>query len=484
VSDLKFEPKCDSIRGFRADAMVGHTVFEVLVDPRDLRQLRSSLMEIAKILSSDRRLRGILILDEPQIGDDRLREEWDGCTKLFRPEILDRITIVIRRDDTPDPIFGHLSDQEAPCIELVVDRVRQRAFRPKHRPAEAFFDILRVLLIHWFRKSGPLTSKELAAQAGFSYPTIAKALERLDAHLNRHSDRRVELQAFPRDAWLQLLAQAETVRSSQGFADRSGRPRSPEVLLDRLRELDRDDVAVGGVVGARHYLPGFDLTGAPRLDLVVHARKSPGRSSLLRRLDPALKAAKPGEPCQIVVHTLFRPESFFSERRDGLRWADEVECLLDLHEARLESQALEFFDHLVSGAEGSAKILVAEDQDQVGEMIRRALTQLGHKPSIARTGPTALRRFSDALSSSEPFDLVLLDVGIPGVFDEVFGVTEIHRLDPNARVIAVTGYALDVDSLIGEGFAGILLKPLQIADLERAIRDALSQPRSAARPNP
>ena len=57
-------------------------------------------------------------------------------------------------------------------------------------------------------------------------------------------------------------------------------------------------------------------------------------------------SAESGEPCQVVVHTLFRTESFFSTVENGVRWADEVECLLDLHEARLESQALEFLTRL------------------------------------------------------------------------------------------------------------------------------------------
>lgn len=346
MSDLEFEPKIGDRLGFRADALIGHSVFEVLTDLRDLRHLRSTLMGLAKILLVDSRFHGILILDEPQISEDRLQDEWHGIQALFRPEIMEQITLVVRREDTPDQIVGPLTDIEQNCIESVCERSRKRAFRPMRRPSEAFFDILRVLLVHWFRKSGPLTSKELAEQTGFSYPTIANALERLEPRLIRHSDRRVELGAFPKDAWFKLVAQSEKARASKGYADHSGRSRSTEVLLDRLRDLGRDDIAVAGVLGARHYLPGLDLVGTPRLDLIVHARRAAGPSNFLRRLDPALKPAERGEPCQVVVHTLFRPEPFFSTPEDGIRWADEVECLLDLHEARLESQALEFLDRL------------------------------------------------------------------------------------------------------------------------------------------
>jgi len=285
-------------------------------------------------------------LDEPQISDKRLQDEWQGIQTLFRPEILDRITLVIRREDNADQVFGWLSDEERDSIEEVAEHERQHAPRPMRRPSEAFFDILRVLLIHWFRQSGSLTSKELSQQTGFSYPTIANALERLEPHLSRRSDRSVELRSFPKDAWFKLVAQAEKVRASRGYTDRSGRHRPTEVLLERLRELGRDDIAIAGVLGARHYLPGLDLVGTPRLDLIVHARRMGRKPTFLRRLDPALKPAERGEPCQVVVHTLFRPEPFFSQPEDGIRWADEIECLLDLHEARLEPQALEFLDRL------------------------------------------------------------------------------------------------------------------------------------------
>ena len=328
---------------------MGNSVFEVLADLRDFRHFRSTLMGLAKLLLLDSRFRGILVLEEPQITDDRLREEWHGVEPLFRPEILNRITLVIRREGTPVQVVGALTDIEKDSIESVSEHARQRSLRPVRRPTEAFFDILRVLLVHWFRKSGPLTSMELAKQSGFSYPTIAKALDRLGPRLIRHSDRRVELSAFPKDAWFQLVAQSDRARASQGFADPSGRPRPPEVLLDRLRDLGRDDIAVAGVLGARHLLSGLDLAGTPRLDLVVHARGTATPSTFLRRLDPALKPAGRGEACQVVLHTLFRPEPFFSPPDNGIRWADEVECLLDLHELRLESQALEFVERLTPG---------------------------------------------------------------------------------------------------------------------------------------
>jgi hypothetical protein len=355
VNYLNFDVSFKNLPGFRVDAMRGNSAFQVIIDARDLRRLRSSLVEMGRIARQGQH--SILILDEPQISNDRLFVEWQGIQTLFQPDILESMTLYIRRESDMNEILGcPLTDQDDDAIEEVAKYARERSLRPSRGSSEASFDILRVMLIHWLRKAGPVTSKDLSQETGFSYPTIARTLNDLEPHLNRHSDRRVELHSFPKEAWLKLVAQIDKVRGSRGYTDRSGRPRPPEILLDRLKEnslrnLCHNAVAVGGTFGARNYLPGIDLFGNPRLDLVIDAHSGRGHrpvaiDTLIRKIDPALKPAERGEPCQVVVHTLYRHKSFFTEANDGTFYADEVECLLDLHEARLEQQALEFLEKL------------------------------------------------------------------------------------------------------------------------------------------
>lgn len=346
MNTLKFDVSLGDLPGFRADAVLGDSVFEALIEPRDVRRLRAAVIDLARVVSENPQRRGILILDQPRITEARLVDEWSAMNSILRPEILRRLAMVIGLEGAPNPEIGQLSNLERESVQFVIEHTRLQAYRKVPRRTEAFFDILRVLLVHWIRKSGPITSKDLSEQTGFTYPTISTALARLEPHLRRHSDRRIELQSFPRDAWLKLVAQSEKVRSSYCYADRSGRPRSPEALLNRLREQGRSDVAIGGILGARHYVPGLDLVGTPRLDLVLRSNRMENGKDLLRRLDPALKPAERGEPAQVMVHTLYRPISFFDKDGNGDRYADEVECLLDLHEAHLEQQAMEFLEKL------------------------------------------------------------------------------------------------------------------------------------------
>lgn len=84
----------------------------------------------------------------------------------------------------------------------------------------------------------------------------------------------------------------------------------------------------------------------PRLDLMLCSNRMDNADDLVRRLDPALKPAERGEPTRIVVHTLYRPVSFFDKDGNGDTYAYEVECLLDLHDAHLEQQAMDFLEKL------------------------------------------------------------------------------------------------------------------------------------------
>jgi hypothetical protein len=169
----------------------------------------------------------------------------------------------------------------------------------------------------------------------------------LGSLLERRPDRRVILRWFPREEFARLLAVADRARSTTRFADQSGRPRTPESHLHRLETLNPPGLAIGGVLGARHYYPDLDLVGTPRLDLSLH---SPGKRmnlDFLEKLDPALKRVEdPLAPANVVVHAVRQADAQFSPREGGLAWADPLECLFDLHEARLEMQAAQFLEAL------------------------------------------------------------------------------------------------------------------------------------------
>ena len=330
------------------DAEIGDSLFEVKTGVDSHRTLNTALVKLAYILGERPGFRGFLVLVDSAISLPRLHDEWLRATKILRPDVLERLNLCVVKDGSVQGVPETPDVETQRTIMEVVEKERAAIASPRaNRSTEPFYDILRILINQWVKQAGPLTSRWLAEAAGCTYPTVASALEKLEKYLTRHSDRRVELKAFPKDEWSRLVANSDKVRQTLRFADQSGQPRSIESLVSRFERVRTDDIAIGGVLGARRRYPALDLIGTPRLDLTIHCRTRKLHLTFLRQLDPALKPARYDEPARLVIHTLRYPHTFFEKAPDGSVWADPVECLLDLHEMRLESQAKEFLTNLV-----------------------------------------------------------------------------------------------------------------------------------------
>jgi hypothetical protein len=317
---------------------------EVKFQTHGFRDLRASLLQRAYWLTSNPKSRGVLVLVGSRITEEGLQEEWRLAEKVLHPDVVNRLTVAVGRDKQYIGLPSDLGDDFCTWLDqLILEQSH------KGKPRDSFYAIFQILLHQWLLAQGPTTSAWLMETAGCSYPTVRDALRRLDHYLLRHSDRRVELRYFPKDEWARLLAVSDHVRSTARLADRSGQPRSPESHIRRLEKLNISNLAVGGVIGTKHYYPNLDLVGTPRLDLSLHC---PGRNldlSFIEKLDPALKKVEdPLQPVTVAVHAVRRKDSFFEPGAGALSWADPVECLLDLHEARLESQAVDFLRALES----------------------------------------------------------------------------------------------------------------------------------------
>ena len=287
--------------------------------------------------------RQLLCLVSPRMTEERIEEEWKLLGRVLRPEVVRRLAIHVALAGGRSRSFGEVVGTlaEGRCRDTV-RRERQGTGMASLPAPDHRFIILKLFVYAWLTNRGPITARWLADTAGCSYPTVASATRRLGRAITRRHDRRLELREFPLHEWTRLLTGAEEARSSMRFADRSGQPRSASSLLERLQELGPTGVALGGVLGARRYHPELDLLGLPRLDVCVHCPERSADVGFVRRLDPALEVTlDPSEPARLVVHFVRHHASLFEPDSSGLPWADPVECLMDLHEARLEPQAAE-----------------------------------------------------------------------------------------------------------------------------------------------
>lgn len=341
--NIKYDVIIEGSRKIRIDALVDNSFVEYKARLSDIRILQSAFMRLAALLEEHPNQTAILIIDDARISISRLSEEWESWNKLFQLSIFSRIRMVVFSKGQIAEYFGDFTNEEIEALHIIQKRLWEVSKSKKSNKPDSFFEIFRVLLIHFFRGSGPLQINQLSQQTGFSFPTVSNVLEKLEPQLIRQSDRSVEFKTFPRDHWFKLLATLDNIREPQGYW--TNKPRSVNDLINRLKENPNKEIALGGIIGASHYFPGIDLVGVHRLDLCVQNWSISKVDKIIRKLDPGLRKVKIGELPQVVVHNIRRPESLFTEGT-SLPIADEVECLLDLYESRLESQANELLELL------------------------------------------------------------------------------------------------------------------------------------------
>jgi signal transduction histidine kinase/CheY-like chemotaxis protein len=125
-------------------------------------------------------------------------------------------------------------------------------------------------------------------------------------------------------------------------------------------------------------------------------------------------------------------------------------------------------------------VLVAEDNDINALLARALLVKLGHRPTIAVNGGAALESYIAARSAGMPFDLVLMDLHMPGV-DGIAATRDIRAIEaehgaPRTPIVALTANAFseDREACLGAGMDAFLVKPLDRERLAATLASAQS----------
>jgi CheY-like chemotaxis protein len=122
---------------------------------------------------------------------------------------------------------------------------------------------------------------------------------------------------------------------------------------------------------------------------------------------------------------------------------------------------------------GSERIMVAEDDTAVRNVVVRILTRGGYEVTAVENGDAACR-----LAAQQSFDLVVLDVVMPGMTCQQT-VERLRVLLPSARILLSSGYSAgaNITALQEQTGLSLLRKPYDPDQLLRAIREALDKVR-------
>jgi DNA-binding NtrC family response regulator len=120
--------------------------------------------------------------------------------------------------------------------------------------------------------------------------------------------------------------------------------------------------------------------------------------------------------------------------------------------------------------DAKAKILLADDDDEVLAALSAVLTSEGYDVIIAKNGREAIEHFRE-----QHIDVALLDLNMPmkGGWEAFERLTTIH---PLLQVIVITARPDQFPLAIAAGVAALMEKPLDLPLLLQTIDDLLVEP--------
>ena len=119
-----------------------------------------------------------------------------------------------------------------------------------------------------------------------------------------------------------------------------------------------------------------------------------------------------------------------------------------------------------------SKILIADDEDSMRQLVARAIAMDGHETVTAQDGAEALEILTRADGG---FDLLLTDIQMP-VMDGIALALSAARDFPDLTILLMTGFAdqreraSNLNALVHD----VVTKPFSVADIRTAVADALA----------
>ena len=118
---------------------------------------------------------------------------------------------------------------------------------------------------------------------------------------------------------------------------------------------------------------------------------------------------------------------------------------------------------------GGGKILILDDQENIRQLLSKILEIMHCQCEGAANEQECIEKYRQAAESGKPFDLVFMDLTLPGGAGGAAILQKLKKEYPHIRAVAASGYSDDEVLADYEkfGFAEKLLKPFRLKDVNR-----------------
>ena len=125
----------------------------------------------------------------------------------------------------------------------------------------------------------------------------------------------------------------------------------------------------------------------------------------------------------------------------------------------------------------NARILVMDDDDMIRDICCDALTAFGYRVECVKDGKEAVELYRKEKEAGRSFDLVIMDLTVPGGLGGKETLKKIMEFDPFVKAVVSSGYSHDpvMADFRDYGFRGVIAKPFKITELSSVLSKVLSE---------
>ncbi len=128
------------------------------------------------------------------------------------------------------------------------------------------------------------------------------------------------------------------------------------------------------------------------------------------------------------------------------------------------------------------KVLFMDDEEPIRGMAKIFMERLGFDCDTAADGAETIRKYQEAMQGGHGYEVVLMDLTVPGGMGGREAMEQLRRIDPAVRAIVSSGYSRDpvMANYRLHGFRAVLPKPYGLEQLRKTMNDVLDVPANAS----